>query len=62
LIGGYRYERLKVAGERYRDRPVKDRFSHPHDALQYLCMKARGGSQRQVRARSIGKASSRAWT
>ena len=62
LIGGYRYERLKVAGERYRDRPVKDRFSHPHDALQYLCMKARGGNQKQVRARSIGKASSRAWT
>lgn len=62
LIGGYRYERLKVAGERYRDRPVKDRFSHPHDALQYLCMKARGGNVKSVRARSIGKASSRAWT
>ena len=62
LIGGYRYERLKVAGERYRDRPVKDKFSHPHDALQYLCMKARGGNVKSARARSIGKASSKAWT
>jgi hypothetical protein len=61
FIGGYRYERLKVAGERYRDRPVKDRFSHPHDALQYLCLAAREGGK-NVRARSIGKASAKAWT
>lgn len=61
FLGGYRYERLKVAGERYRDRPVKDRFSHPHDALQYLCLAAREGGK-TVRARSVKKVSSRAWT
>lgn len=61
FIGGYRYERLKVAGERYRDRPVKDRFSHPHDALQYLCLAAREGGK-VVRARNIGRASAKAWT
>lgn len=61
FIGGYRYERLKVAGERYRDRPVKDRFSHPHDALQYLCLKVRDGGQ-AVRARKVSKASSKGWT
>lgn len=60
FLGGYRYERLKVAGERYRDRPVKDKFSHPHDALQYLCLKAREGGK-NVRARSVKKVSSRAW-
>lgn len=38
--GGYRYDRVQVSGAtaRYKDRPVKDKFSHPHDALQYLCM------------------------
>ena len=42
--GGYRYERLKVSGSaRFKDRPVKDKFSHPHDALQYLCMRMRSG-------------------
>lgn len=61
FLGGYRYERLKVAGERYRDRPVKDKFSHPHDALQYLCLRLRQGG-RVVRARSVGKASTKAWT
>jgi hypothetical protein len=61
FLGGYRFERLKVAGERYRDRPVKDRFSHPHDALQYLCLAAREGGK-NVKARSIKKVSSKAWT
>lgn len=61
FLGGYRFERLKVAGERYRDRPVKDRFSHPHDALQYLCLAAREGGK-NVRARSVKKVSSKAWT
>ena len=39
---GYRYERLKTSGPaRFKDRPVKDRFSHVHDALQYGCMQLR---------------------
>lgn len=42
--GGYRYERLKVSGSaRFKDRPVKDRFSHPHDSLQYVCLHMRSG-------------------
>lgn len=61
FIGGYRYERLKVSGERYRDRPAKDKFSHPHDALQYLCLKARDGGQ-TVRAKRVAKATSKGWT
>jgi hypothetical protein len=61
FIGGYRYERLKVAGERYRDRPVKDKFSHPHDALQYLCLAVRGGSG-AVRARRVKQVSSKGWS
>ena len=39
--GGYKYERLQVSGdERFRDAPAKNRFSHPHDALQYAAMAA----------------------
>ena len=60
--GRYRYERMKTSGSaRYRDRPVKDAFSHPHDALQYLCMRVRNGL-RPARARSIVHASSKGWT
>ena len=37
--GGYKYDRVQVTGdERYRDKPNKNRYSHPHDALQYLCL------------------------
>ena len=34
--GGYKYRRLQVSGERYMDKPEKDAFSHPMDALQYV--------------------------
>lgn len=46
MRGGYRYERLQIPGEaRFKDRPVKDKFSHPADAAQYACLHLRGGSQ-----------------
>ena len=36
--GAYCYRRLRVTGdERYTDKPDKNKFSHPHEALQYLC-------------------------
>lgn len=41
FCGGYKYQRVRVAGdERYKDKPDKNRYSHPHDALQYLCLAA----------------------
>jgi hypothetical protein len=62
MNGRYRYERLKTSGSaRYRDRPVKDQFSHPHDALQYLCMRVRNGLS-PVRARAVVNASNKGWT
>ncbi len=37
--GAYKYRRLQVAGdERYQDKPDKNAYSHPHDAVQYLCL------------------------
>lgn len=42
--GGYKFERVAVAGdERFREKPCKNRYSHPHDALQYLCLAAKRG-------------------
>ena len=41
---GYAYPRLQVSGAvRYGDRPVKNRYSHPHDALQYMMLGAGEG-------------------
>jgi hypothetical protein len=40
FIAGYQYARVQVSGEaRYREKPDKNKFSHPHDALQYLCLR-----------------------
>lgn len=37
FANGYEYQRVQVSGEaRYRDKPNKNRFSHPMDALQYM--------------------------
>jgi len=39
FLGGYKFERVQVSGEeRYRDKPAKNRYSHIHDSLQYLCL------------------------
>jgi hypothetical protein len=38
--GGYQYAKIQVTGEdRYRDKPDKNSYSHPHDALQYACLR-----------------------
>jgi hypothetical protein len=44
--GGYHYRRMQVSGERYEDTPNKNRFSHPHDALQYMMLG--GGEGRKL--------------
>lgn len=39
LNGGYKYERVMVAGEeRYKDQPLKNKYSHPVEALEYGAM------------------------
>jgi len=36
--GHYEFKRVQVVGEeRYKDLPAKNLYSHPHDALQYIC-------------------------
>ncbi len=46
--GGYAYRQLNVSGEtRYTAEPDKNRFSHPHDALQYLARAAMPSNLRE---------------
>lgn len=41
--GGYKYRRIQVVGdERFTSVPDKNKFSHPHDALQYLMLYFKG--------------------
>lgn len=41
--GGYRLKRVQVTGEaRFHTKADKNKYSHPHDALQYLMMYFRG--------------------
>lgn len=47
---GYRYKKRGVPGaESYNEDADKNEFSHPHDALQYLC--SGGGEDKEIRAR-----------
>ena len=39
LISGYKYEKVSSKGEEWlKDKPIKNRYSHVADALQYACM------------------------
>lgn len=37
--GGYQFRRMQTAKEKYADKPDKNQYSHPHDALQYVATK-----------------------
>lgn len=41
--GGYHFRRLQTSAERYTDKADKNAYSHPHDALQYICTRIFGG-------------------
>lgn len=43
FMSGYHYKRMSISGdERYQDKPNKNKYSHPHDALQYALMRLAG--------------------
>lgn len=41
FMGGYHYPKVQSGGneEIYSEEPLKNKYSHPHDALQYVCVK-----------------------
>jgi len=44
LAGGYHYKRVEVKGEeRFQDKPLKNKFSHPVESLEYLLLGAGEG-------------------
>ncbi len=46
FMSGYHYKRMRIAGEeRYQDKPNKNKYSHPHDALHYDVMPFANGRQ-----------------
>ena len=45
FLGGYHYRRLQVSGDRYDDKPNKNKFSHVHDGLQYAILGAGEGRE-----------------
>jgi len=61
--GRYQYKKMKIAGaqERFHDKPDKNEYSHPHDALQYTAvrlfgdaLKSRTSKRQAVRLRRAG--------
>jgi hypothetical protein len=42
---GYMYRKKNTSEVQYEDKPYKNRFSHLHDGLQYLCLKAGYGTK-----------------
>ena len=43
FMSGYHFKRMMISGdERYQDKPNKNKYSHPHDALQYCLMPLAG--------------------
>ena len=45
FMGKYEYRRMHVSHDRYTDKPDKNDYSHPHDALQYVATKLFGRLQ-----------------
>ncbi|MCH9051133.1 MAG: TerL [Proteobacteria bacterium] len=54
FAGAYCYRRVQITGdERFRDKPEKDQYSHPHDALQYLLSGAGEGATVMRRTKRV---------
>lgn len=52
FMGGYQYRRLQTSAEKFTVAPDKNQYSHPHDALQYICTRIFGGGLTEPKARS----------
>lgn len=48
LGGGYVYEEIKGQRGRYKERPIKNEYSHIADALQYTSLHAKGGGAKRL--------------
>jgi len=40
FMSGYHFKRMNISGDdRFQEKPNKNKYSHPHDALQYIALK-----------------------
>lgn len=53
FAGGYHYKFVRPGSDQTHEHPVKNRFSHPMDALQYLLL---GGGEHNVVLRKVDRA------
>jgi hypothetical protein len=58
--GDYHYRRMQTSEERYTEEPEKNEYSHPHDALQYLCTRLQGQRKRASKRRAPSQSNYRA--
>lgn len=63
FLGGYSFARVQVNEDlpRYRDVPVKNEYSHPHDGLQYLALHAKGTTMATYTDRPSAQAQAGGW-
>lgn len=65
-LGGYMYRRKNVSGlmDNLTEQPVKNKYSHPADALQYAALAVEDSYEMQssVRTRKVVAASAMGWT
>jgi len=59
--GGYHYRRLQTSGNRYDEKPFKNKYSHCHDALQYLMLGAGEGTALIAKKQSKPIVADRHW-
>lgn len=52
FLGGYQFRRMQVSGGKFADKPEKNEYSHPHDALQYLALALEEKKNRAAKARA----------
>jgi hypothetical protein len=45
--GGYVYEEIKNQRGKYKEKPLKNEYSHGVDAVQYICLYVKGGAARR---------------
>ena len=56
FMSGYHYRRMQISGtDRFAEAPEKNAFSHPHDALQYLCSFFKTARMSQVELNQFGE-------
>jgi hypothetical protein len=52
FLGGYHYRRIQTSGGKFTDKPDKNEYSHPHDALQYLALSLEEQKNKSAKAKA----------